>query len=188
MNHQFLLRIYIAAPGTPYIKEGQPPTISAVGHMWYSVQEVGGALTSYGFAPITHGQPNGPGEIIRDDVKCYQNPLFTRVMEITEPQFDALKDFGGLPQKNGFSLHYADVRHNCVDFTWGALKKSKVSRAWRIYEGALRPTQNIGVVRGIDNVIKNSSFNQELTNLLPPQTPLQRLLTENKSAPKMRAA
>jgi hypothetical protein len=188
MASQFILHIYIAAPGTPYLKAGEPPTTSGPGHMWYAVQQHGGPLLSFGFAPIAHGNPHGPGRVVRDDVECYKNPLYIRSMEINKAHFDALFDFGGSPEKNGFSLFYKDIRNNCVDFTWNALKKSKVSNHWGIYEGEFKPTRNIGPVKWIANIVPKSPFNLEKSNPMPSQTPLQFLLTQNKANTNLKTA
>jgi hypothetical protein len=188
MSKQFILHIYIAAPGTPYLKAGEPPTTSGPGHMWYGIQQHGGPIDSFGFAPKEHGDMNGPGDVVRDDHECYKNPLYIRSMEITKVHRDVLFAFGESPSKFGFNLHYKDIRNNCVDFTWNALKKSKVSNHWGIYEGEFKPTRNIAPVKWIKNIIPKSAFNRERSNPMPKQTLQQFLLTQNQSGANSRAA
>ncbi len=52
----------------------------------------------------------------------------SRTIEITEAQYNKLKAFGDDTVAHGFSMHYADVRHNCVDFTWDALNHAGIQR------------------------------------------------------------
>ena len=49
--------VKIAPAGTPF-KDGGA---SFAGHMWYELTDNNGVVTSYGFAPTTHGSPLGPG-------------------------------------------------------------------------------------------------------------------------------
>ena len=70
---------------------------------------------------------NGPGAS-SETTKVYKDPAHVRTIEITEAQYNKLKAFGDDPVAHGFSKHYADVRHNCVDFTWDALNHAGIQR------------------------------------------------------------
>lgn len=134
---RYIVDIVIAAPGTPLLHpvtqqplrnpDGSAQT-SGPGHMFYVLRAPGKDPASYGFAPIEHGSMNGPGDIVDNDAKTYKNPHYTRSLEITEAQYNKLKAFGDDPVVHGFSKHYADVRHNCVDFTWDALNHAGIQR------------------------------------------------------------
>jgi hypothetical protein len=185
MANQFVLHIYIAAPGTPYLKPNKPPTVSNVGHMWYGIQQVGGDIASYGFAPIEDGDPHGPGEIKNTDTRYYQNPHYIRSMEVTKAHFDALRSFGESPSTH-FSLYYNGGYNSCIDFTWAALRHAKISH--HSFQGTVKPVANITYVKAISDVVKNSAFNNERNNRLPKQSPLQKLITQNVTTGNMRAA
>jgi hypothetical protein len=143
---RYTVEIVIAAPGTPLIDprthkqavdaEGIPQT-SAPGHMFYVLHAPGVPAKSYGFAPKEHGSVNGPGTIMEDDATVYKDPRYTRTLEISEDQYRKLQQFGSDPEKFGFSKHYQDVRHNCVDFTWEALNHAGIERKRSIDVNAL---------------------------------------------------
>lgn len=77
--------INIAAPGTPLSGGGT----SAVGHMWYSLDNGQGAVGSYGFAPVesSYGSPIAPGQTYGNDNTNYQSPGYSKTIEITQPQY-----------------------------------------------------------------------------------------------------
>ena len=142
---RYTLDIVIAAPGTPLIDletgkqqvlDGVPQT-SAPGHMFYVLHAPGQSPKSFGFAPKEHGSMNGPGAIMEDDADVYKDPRHTRTLEISEAQYRKLEAFGSDPEKFGFSKHYEDVRHNCVDFTWEALNHAGIERKRSIDVNAL---------------------------------------------------
>ena len=49
-------------------------------------------------------------------------------MEITEGQYEKLREFGENPEAFGFDLYYRDARNNCVDFTWAGLNHAGLQR------------------------------------------------------------
>lgn len=210
---RYTVEIVIAAPGTPLIDprthkqavdaEGIPQT-SAPGHMFYVLHAPGVPAKSYGFAPKEHGSMNGPGTIMEDDATVYKDPRYTRTLEISEDQYKKLQQFGSDPEKFGFSKHYQDVRHNCVDFTWEALNHAGIERKRSIDvnglvgpaaqllpdvriplgmkgEGkdAYRPLRNIHGVESIDPPFPKSELNRTKTNPMPDRTWKQHLLSEN---------
>lgn len=147
---------------------------------------------------------NGPGAIMEDDADVYKDPRHTRTLEISEAQYRKLEAFGSDPEKFGFSKHYEDVRHNCVDFTWEALNHAGIERKRSIDVNALggpvgqlfpdvriplgingggkdgyRPLRNIHGVDSIDPPFPNSDLNRTKTNPMPDRTWKQRLLSDN---------
>lgn len=177
---RYTLNVYIAAPGTPLA--GDKDATSLPGHMYYAISD-GKDLRSYGFAPVTPGDINGPGTVYRGDVDHYINPRYMRTMEISEDQYKALHAFGEKPTSNGFSLEYRDARNNCVDFTWSALNSAGIHRTIndkvdKTHEGSLKPLRNIDDVQSIPDPVKDSPLNREHFNPLPPRTLLQKWLSE----------
>lgn len=209
---RYTVDIVIAAPGTPLmdpktglqeVLEGVPQT-SSPGHMFYVLHASGEPAKSFGFAPKVHGSINGPGDIMPDDADVYKDPRHTRTLEISEAQYRKLEAFGSDPEKFGFSKHYEDVRHNCVDFTWEALNHAGIERKRSIDVNALggpagqlfpdvripldingggkdgyRPLRNIHGVDSIDPPFPNSDLNRTKTNPMPDRTWKQRLLSDN---------
>lgn len=209
---RYTVEIVIAAPGTPLmdpktgrqeVLDGVPQT-SAPGHMFYVLHASGEPAKSFGFAPKVHGSVNGPGDIMPDDADVYKDPRHTRTLEISEEQYRKLEAFGSDPEKFGFSKHYQDVRHNCVDFTWEALNHAGIERKRSFDVNALggpagqllpdvripldmkgggkdgyRPLRNIHGVDSIDPPFPNSDLNRTKTNPMPDRTLKQRLLSEN---------
>jgi hypothetical protein len=199
----YLIHIYIAAPGTPLLLP--PYGTSTPGHMFYVIEH-GAEKKSYGLAPKEHGNINGPGVVYDNDDRNYKDPLHQRTLEITKEQYQKLKDFGDKPQQFGFSTYYADVRNNCVDFTWKALELaglnatvtapapiSPTNGAKRVvprihYEGRLKPTHNIRDVQTIQPPFPNSPHNHEKRNAMPKRDFKQWLLSENKQPHSARRA
>ncbi len=71
----YTLTVKIAAQGTIYLdqEEDNPvPVPSDFGHMWYTISN-GTSPRDYGFAPKTHGESNGPGDVKKDDSLAYQD-------------------------------------------------------------------------------------------------------------------
>lgn len=208
---RYTLDIVIAAPGTPLmdietgkqkVVDGIPQT-STPGHMFYVLHAPGQLPKSFGFAPKEHGSMNGAGGIVEDDVDVYKDPRHTRTLEISEEQYRKLEAFGSDPEKFGFSKHYQDVRHNCVDFTWDALNHAGIQRKKSIDVNAMggalgqllpdvriplesrgegkdgyRPLRNIHGVDSIDPPFPKSELNGTKTHPMPDRTRTQRLLSE----------
>src|SRR5690554_2777470 len=95
-DRTYILRIYVAAPGTPV----QPPGAdsaqrSAAGHVYFSVSD-GSEERGYGFSPIESGT-RGPGHVVRDEHRAYQEPAYIRTMEISKAQYDSLQMYERRP-------------------------------------------------------------------------------------------
>ena len=96
--------------------------------MFYSLQKNDEEPSSHGFAPVTHGRLWGQGKPQTEDINIYLNPAYKRTLEITEEQYEKLREFGENPEAFGFDLYYQDVRNNCVDFTWAGLNHAGLQR------------------------------------------------------------
>lgn len=177
---KYTLNVHVAAPGTPLGVGGGATSLP--GHMYYSISD-GKETYSFGFAPVKHGDIDGPGKVYRTDLEQYQNPRYARTMEISPQQFKEIKEFGQDPASKGFGMEYKDARNNCVDFTWSALNRAGLhhtidGKADRDHEGSLKPLRNVDDVQSIPDPVKGSPLNQEKFNPLPPRTMLQRMLSE----------
>lgn len=130
--------INIAARGTPLSDGG----FSEFGHMWYSLNDGNGNTVSYGFSPIIDenplNNPFGPGgvNVHGSDDSYYQEREYSRTIEITQAQYNAMKDFGDNPASGGFSIWYNGLTNSCIDFTWMALEIGGLSMSnFRVIRG-----------------------------------------------------
>lgn len=205
---RYKVEIVIAAPGTPLVDEngvqkvvnGVPQT-SAPGHMFYVLHGPGNTTRSFGFAPSEHGSMNGPGEVMKTDASEYKDPYYSRTLEISEEQFKKLEAFGSDARKHGFGMHYEDVRHNCVDFTWAALNHAGMHRKASLDlngfgvgqilpdarftlggkmdgKDAYRPMRNIHGVDSIEPPIPGSELNQKKIGPMPERSLKQFILSD----------
>lgn len=80
----YTVTIYLAAPGTPILNDGTGRAgTSRYGHAWYQLNDQSGNSVSYGFGPVEHGDPWGPGRTYNDDSSNYQNvngTIYSRTM------------------------------------------------------------------------------------------------------------
>jgi len=145
--------IKIVNSRTP-VKESNPSTF---GHMWYSLSDGSGDPVSYGFAPIKEGDPNGPGGVNPHgpDDKKYEidtNDGDRRiVIQLTQDQFNKMKDFGDHPEKYGFDMNYNGVLNSCIDFTWKALEVVGLNP--NHFQGDILPKDNIDEVENLQKGI-----------------------------------
>ena len=176
MENRYTLTIYVAAPGTPTLKDGKKDT-STVGHVYYSISD-GNSKMGWGFAP-TISSPIWKGKVVDNEFNIYQNPVLERTMEITKKQYDALKDFGLHPDKHGFNSSVYNVFSNsCVDFLYTALKEGNIYHK-QVYgnditglvdhEGAIRVPRNIEELKNIPSPIPHSPLNKIIERPLPEQ-------------------
>jgi hypothetical protein len=137
--------VNIAGRGTPTSDGGT----SSVGHVWYSLGDGNGNSISYGFSPDANniGSPFAPGEINvhGSDDYYYQGRDSSRTIEITQAQYNAMKNFGENPSGSGFSTQYNGLTNSCIDFTWKALEVAGLNP--KGYQGSLWPTNNISDLR-----------------------------------------
>jgi hypothetical protein len=134
-NRRYTVTVHVAAPGTPMSSDNVPlmnedgsRATSAPGHVFYTTDDGVHPVQSYGFAPKQHGSIIGEGVRSRTDNIDYENPRYSRTMEVSHEQFNVLNEFGNNPDKFGFDMTYKDVRNNCVDFTWAALNHAGIQR------------------------------------------------------------
>ncbi len=191
----YTVTIYVAAPGTPMLDENGKvkPEPSLSGHMYYSINN-GTAEKGYGFAP-KESEMAGPGRIVTDEQNIYVNPLYSRTMQISREQYEALQKHGQDSKKGigDFNMNYHFLSNSCVDFVWKGLAKANLYRTTvdkqgnRVidtdYEGSLKPSENIDDIRSIKAPLKNSPHNEEKSNPLPKQDWRHRGLSENDLAP-----
>lgn len=177
----YTVTIYVAAPGTP-LKSGGT---SAAGHMYLAVAH-DGETRSFGFAPARHGASSGPGAVTGRDVDEYQNPFYSRTMEISKEQYDKILTYGANAAKHGFNMEYNGFSNSCIDFTWGSLNHAGIHRQTKSgqdqsFEGALKPLDNKHEIKSIPEQIPGSKLNTEHENPMPKRSLLQRMISENDS-------
>lgn len=195
----YTVTVYVAAPGTIMLdKEGKPKDKpSGPGHMYYTVSD-GINTKGYGFAP-KKSEMSGPGHIVEDGQDVYANPLYSRTMQISKEQYEALQKHGedGLKKKGDFNLNYHFLSNSCVDFVWKGLAKANVYQTTvdkqgnRVidtdYEGSLKPSQNIDDIRSIKAPLKNSPHNRETTNPWPKRTFIQEHILSEENSDRQQA-
>lgn len=183
-SKRYTVTVHVANPGTPMNSDNVPlmnedgsRATSVPGHMFYTTDDGHHHVKSYGFAPKHHGSIIGEGYRSKTDNVDYENPRYSRTMEISRQQFDVLNEFGNAPEKFGFDMTYKDVRNNCVDFTWAALNHAGIQRT----HGHLGHLENHGVdgklgylpalvpadVQTIRDPIPGSDLNKEIFRKLP---------------------
>ncbi|WP_044313560.1 calcium-binding protein [Pseudomonas syringae] len=133
------LTVKVAGIGTPLSDGG----VSKTGHMWYEIRNDNGETQSYGFAPAENGQWNGPGEVSGEDSAHYTETDFSREINISQQQYDALDGYGSDPFTHGFDTWYNGIDNSCVDFVWGALSDAGLNPGPGAFEGNIFPQNNI---------------------------------------------
>lgn len=191
----YTVTVYLAAPGTPLRdpQNGQMSGTSAAGHMYYSISD-GKQIDGYGFSPIAHGEANGPGRVARNEYLMYQDPAYSRTIEITRDQYDRLKEFGEAAvdrRPQGFDLDYNGLSNSCIDFTWAGLNRAglhrttpaldeELRRPQRSFEGHVKVLDNIHDVQSIQAPFPDSPHNREVSHPVPERSLMQKLLTEEE--------
>lgn len=118
------------------------------------------------------------------DEANYLNPFYQRKLEITESQYNKLKEFGENPQQHGFSMEYQGATNSCIDFMWGGLNHAGIHRNSLFqkpdtnYDGELKPLNNIKPIQSIPAPVPGSPLNTEHKGSMPKRTILQRLISE----------
>jgi hypothetical protein len=171
--------------------------------MWYQVSDAQTA-SSFGFAPKAHGATSGPGKGFTTDSDAYQNPYYSRTMEITPQQYDKLKAYGGSAEREDwryFRGEYNGATNSCVDFTWGALKHAGFNihrpevtthdgtvvspehngSIENHFEGRLQPARNKLDIQQLVDPVPGSPLNSEKSNPAPDRSLLQHLISENET-------
>ena len=105
------LTVNIASRGTQLSSGGT----SAVGHMYYVISNGTSEALSFGFAPKEHGDAFGEGKVYDNDASEYITSDFSTTFEITQQQFDKLKDFGENYGDYGFDGNYDGLDNSCID-------------------------------------------------------------------------
>lgn len=206
-KQRYIVTIYLAYPGTPLNNDDGNPKIkngvrqvSAAGHMWYQITIVpdnNNQSYSYGFAPIESGI-TGRGEISKHDTIHYVNPYYSRTFEITENQYNKLKEFGDTALKQSeiyFSLDYNGVTNSCINFTWKALRHAGLNppvlecesihdycdsgrlaldKKENKFNGEITVGDNQIHVRAIPAPYPDSELNKEIKNPAPTQSMMQK--------------
>ena len=189
-NLPYTVTIYVAAPGTKQLDPGQPNVVrgtSMTGHMYLE--------TAHGDDRASAGwQPDGPipgggyaGTPVTSDVRTYADPYYARTIEVTQAQFDKIREFSTSPQEHGFDPAYNAFTNSCTDFAWGALNHAGLHAnvgpvAFKGFEGIMQPTKNIPAIESIKAPFPDSDLNKVERNPMPERDWKQFLLSENDRA------
>lgn len=116
------ITVHIAPTGNAFSDGGS----SLTGHMWFTLNDGNGNERSYGFAPKNEGEPHGDGEVKRNDDSHYVDPPYNYKKEISQEQYDAIKNYAerataSADGNNGRWAEYNGLYNSCVDFTYSAL-------------------------------------------------------------------
>ena len=114
----YTVTINVAGAGAPTIADNGESGESRFGHMWYSLGD-GTKEESYGFGPIEPRESSGPGERKRNDNALYPE-RYSRTIEITKAQYDAMKKFGENPAAGQTSLpaNYQTTLDSVIAANW----------------------------------------------------------------------
>ena len=152
--------INIAGQGT-LLANGET---SSFGHMWYELNDGNGGQTeSYGFAPDNNyyawpfpdnfnfeGIPVAPGRVYDTDSDNYKSLDYSQTLEISQDQYEAMRNFANNPTEFGFNNFYDGLENSCVDFTWKALELGGLNP--NEFQGDLLPSNNIDDVRKLVDI------------------------------------
>jgi len=116
----YYMTINIESMGTPRSDGGA----SKAGHMWYSLHDSStGDRDDYGF---TDEDVDGDGldDVSKTDRNDYttDESAYSKTVEITRAQYDAMRNFGEDPSQCGFVRDYNAATNSCVDFVYKALE------------------------------------------------------------------
>ena len=78
---------------------------SLVGHMYYTLNDGNGNISSYGFAPQSEHSTSGPGKVFTNDNQNYSGLTYsTTTTSLAPAQYSTLQQFGQNPSAFGFNL------------------------------------------------------------------------------------
>ncbi|SFU91263.1 hypothetical protein [Xenorhabdus koppenhoeferi] len=165
--------------------------------MWYEISD-SYVNDSYGFAPIKSGI-TGAGRVTKEDTIHYENPRYSRTMEIAEEHYNQLKEYGELAKSGNnpdFDLNYNGASNSCIDFTWKALRSAglipeitwndftefnKINKVFKKFDGDMKVDNNIPHIKSIPAPFPDSELNKQHYNKPPKKTLLQMILTQKDS-------
>ncbi|QNR97727.1 hypothetical protein ICJ04_02055 [Stenotrophomonas sp. 169] len=189
-SDRYTLTIYVAARGTPMVDPDQPTRsrgTSRTGHMYLETAH-GDDRRSAGWQPEDPIPGGGYlGGTSDDDVRSYVSPYYARTMEITQDQFEKIREYSEAPVEHGMGARYNSFYNSCTDYAWGALNHSGLHAKtlgveFDNFEGIIQPTKNIPAIQSIEAPFPDSPLNKEDHNPMPKQTFEQWLYTSNDRA------
>ena len=188
-SDRYTVTIYAAAPGTPLINPEQPDApreASLTGHMYLRVDN-GEEKESMGWQPDKRVGDVYMGKVSPFDAESYVQPYYARTIEITQEQYEKIREFGEAPASFGFDPKYDAFSNGCTDFTWGALNHAGLHMQVgpipiERHEGAMKPLNNIPAIESIKAPFPDSDLNKVERNPMPERDWKQFLLSDNDRA------
>ncbi len=183
---RYTVTIYTAAPGTPLVDVDTgliPQGRSDVGHMYLETVH-GTDRKSAGWQvgdPVDGG--GYLGDVATDDAKRYVDPYYARTLEITQEQFDKIREFTKTPQQFGFDPKYNAFTNSCTDFAWGALNHAGLHGEVlgvpiKGFEGVPQPARNTHAIDSIKAPFPDSPLNKVERNPMPERKFWQKLISD----------
>lgn len=113
------------------LNRGGAHTHSLPDQMWYELNDGKNPPASYGLVHDVErqGQPFGIGQISFVDRTTMQKRIYSRTVELSREEFDAMQNFAMNPAAAGFDLHYVGPRNRGVAFTWKAMELADMNPA-----------------------------------------------------------
>lgn len=100
-NQPYTVTIYVAASGTKQLDPQRPDVVrgtSMTGHMYLETVH-GNDRASTGWQPDTPIPGGGYlGAAVTTDVRTYADPYYARTIEVTQAQFEKIREFSTSPQ------------------------------------------------------------------------------------------
>ena len=111
----YYMTINIEKAGTP-TSNGKK---SKAGHMWYSLKDSStNDEKDYGFTS-KDVDGDGKNDVSNTDRDDYEgDPAYSRTVEVTKEQYDAMKAFGDDDTNPYFDYHYNVMTNSCVDYVY----------------------------------------------------------------------
>ncbi len=161
MSKEYTLTINIEDRGTLYttIKDGVEVTSPSIaGHMWYSISDGVSKDQNFGFAS-ENGLPIDAGDPVDNDANNYAgDPAYSVTINVSEEQYNSLKNYGKSQDISSFNDDYYNVATNsCVDYVYGALEVAGLNTNG--FEGDLIPMNNVDNIQEMlssQNIIQES--------------------------------
>lgn len=189
-NDRYTVTVYVAAPGTPLVdpeQAGESRGTSFTGHMYLETSH-GADVRSAGWQ-LGDRLPGGGylGDPVTTDTSTYVAPYYARTIEVSEEQFNRIREYSADPVSFGFDPKYDAFSNSCTDFAWGALNHAGLHATvgpvpFKSFEGILQPTKNIPAIESIKAPFPESDLNKVERNPMPERDWKQFLLSDNDRA------
>jgi hypothetical protein len=125
-GEKFSVSIHVAD-----LNRGGAYTHSQLDQMWYELSDGKGPAASFGLVHDVErqGQPFAIGQISFMDRPAMQKRIYSRTVEVSREEYDAMQNFAFNPTAAGFDMHYVGPKNRGVAFTWKAMELAGMNPA-----------------------------------------------------------